>query len=268
MATNEPAPRGYAAEAVVAQHSAVVALRGQIALICDVVSGVGAIDLLLSDFPSLAAMALQFRPDVTLELGRGWGASTSLFRSLDIPIVSICRSNEWPSIVAPALEARSPVGWTRGVNAVVGEIADQPYERLIGDAQRVLLFWDAHGYDIASVVLGTILPLLHGREVLVVCHDMRDSRYFPSDQPYTGELWRGQSGPYSNFVRLGNVHSSFEQLVSIIDFTSRNDIRFCSPSHELDIGGLGEMFSEPYWPATLWHYFFLPKRELTFPVPT
>lgn len=116
-------------------------------------------------------------------------------------------------------------------------------------------------------MLSTVLPMLHGREVMVACHDMRDSRYFTNDKPYRTALWTSQRPPYSRFVRLGDVHSSFEQLVSIVDFTSRNDIAFCSPSHEMVQAGLGSIFTEPYWPVVLWHYFFLPRRELTFPQP-
>ena len=37
------------------------------------------------------------------------------------------------------------------------------YQRLFEGSERVLLLWDAHGFEIAEMVLGRILPLIADR---------------------------------------------------------------------------------------------------------
>jgi hypothetical protein len=157
------------------------------------------------------------------------------------------------------------IDWEHGVEAIVGEIADQDYRSLLDGAVRPMIFRDAHGYDVAEFVLGRILPFLAGPKALVVCHDMRDSRYFVGNRPPDLALrWRGQQEPYDRFLRLGDVHSSFEQLVSIVDFCSWSGVPFCSPTHEImtnpearslfPVSGIG-------WPYCLWHYFTPPATS-------
>ena len=222
------------------------------------------------DWISLACTALEFQPDLVLELGRGMGTSTALFQFFGFPVISTCRTRNWLDQTMPALASIHAIDWGTNVTAIVGEIADQDYEALTQGANRVLLFWDAHGYEIADTVLAKILPMLAGREVLVACHDLRDSRYFHNDREYDGKaLWRRQEEPDSLFVRLGNIHSTFEQLISIVDFTSRNAIELCSPTHSIiSDPALRSALPDPQWPYCYWHYFMLPTdRLMTFPRP-
>lgn len=224
--------------------------------------------LLWSDWIALAATLLSYRPATIIELGRGHGASTCLFRFLGFPTISICRTNNWQVATIPLLHDVEPIDWHDGVTAIIGEIAHQDYAGLIGASPRVVIFWDAHGYDVADVVLGDILPILAGREVMVVCHDIRDSRYFRDACGYGGaKIWRSQNDPAMPWIRLGNIHSSFEQLVSLVDFASRNQIAFRSPTHELMQSDITRTaYSDSIWPYCLWHYFELPLTgELTFP---
>jgi hypothetical protein len=257
----------FVAQAVVSHRDRLVALEPQIDLIMSVIREFGEPDMLRSDMRSLSALVIEYAPDLILELGRGWGTSTALFRTLGVPVISVCRSNEWFDFTAPALERAMPIGWGNGLNAILGEITEQDYATLIGGASRVLLLWDAHGYQVASTVLSEILPLRHGSDTLVVCHDMRDSRYFFDDTKYRGPIWTGDA-PYADFVRMGNMHSTFEQIVSIVDFVTRNAIDLVSPSHELisDPAAM-DVFKDLTSPACLWYYFDLPRRELTFPQP-
>lgn len=224
--------------------------------------------LLWSDWIALAATLLSYRPATIIELGRGHGASTCLFRFLGFPTISICRTNNWEVATIPLLRDVEPIDWHDGVTANIGEIAHQDYAALIGASPRVLIFWDAHGYDIADVVLGDILPILAGRKVMVVCHDIRDSRYFRDARRYGGaKIWRSQNDPAMPWIRLGNIHSSFEQLVSLVDFASRNEITLHSPTHELMQNETTRTaYSDSIWPYCIWHYFELPLTgELTFP---
>lgn len=212
------------------------------------------------DMLTLAAAAREYQPGLVLELGRGLGTSTSLFRYLEIPVVSICRLSDWQDRTLAMLAEIEPIDWAAGVNAIIGEIADQDYHSLLEGAVRPMIFWDAHGYDVADIVFSRILPALAGRSALVACHDMRDSRYYANERPLRdAPLWR--SNDVERFLRLGDVHSSFEQLVSIVDFVSWAGITFNSPTHEIMTNpeALALLpFSGMGWPYCLWHYFVLP----------
>jgi len=112
--------------------------------------------------------------------------------------------------------------------------------------------------EIASTVLSRILPLLKDRQALVGCHDMRDNRSF-SDADYAGRpVWIGQTDSGYPMVHLGNVFSSFEQVIPIIDFCSRNRIKFHSAAHSIFANNpkaKASFEAEPQWPYCLWYYF-------------
>jgi hypothetical protein len=229
----------------------------------DVIATLGESGLLRGDMFTLAAAVKGWQPDLVLELGRGLGTSTALFRYLDIPVISICRSSYWDR-TAEVLADMEPINWKRGVNAIIGEIADQDYRLLLDAPARPMIFWEAHGYDVADAVFNGILPILNGRDVLVACHDMRDSRYYEAHDrpPKDAPLWRQQQEPYDRFLRLGDIHSSFEQLVSIVDFISWNGIKFRSPIHEImtNPDALALLPPSTGWPNCFWHYFLLPRN--------
>jgi hypothetical protein len=161
------------ARAVITHLERLRALEGKLRAVHETIRGIGSADLFQSDMLALAATLLEYRPDVVVELGRGWGTSTALFRLMALPTISICRTRYWLDQTIVALEAMYPMDWTEGVTAIVGEIAAQDYPQLLGAAQRIFIFWDAHGFDIADVVIAQLLPSLVGRQVLVACHDLR-----------------------------------------------------------------------------------------------
>ena len=47
---------------------------------------------------------------------------------------------------------------------VCADILEFDYRKALSDAKRVLIFWDAHGFDIAECVLGEILPIVAAGE--------------------------------------------------------------------------------------------------------
>lgn len=227
------------------------------------ISSIAESGLTIGDLRTLALLIKAHGPDLICELGRGYGTSTALFRSLEIPVVSLCRTSYWQDITVPLFTENMPRDWTSQVNAIVGEIdGSWDYASLLNRARRPMIFWDAHGYDVADVVFQRILPSLPDRPILVACHDFRDSRYFLRDgPPDDAPLWRGQSERVDRFLRLGNVHSSFEQLVSVIDYTSWRGLPLCSPTHEIMTNPEAlALFplSGSDWPYCLWHYFNIP----------
>ena len=121
------------------------------------------------------------------------------------------------------------------------------YSEIISDNKKVLLFWDAHGYDVAECILGGILPQLVNCEHIVIMHDISDSRYLAREErSYKGNrLWRGNNWEGSRLM-LGTIDSCVEQAVAIVDFCTRNDLTLHSADHNLhtDLGQDEEKIEE------------------------
>ena len=254
-------------------------LRGRVLELYEAVSWPG--DLFPYQWAQLMAMTLDFEPDLVLELGRGKGNSTCAFTesAAHLPntrVVSICISVDWDQETLPRLRDVVDDGWLARLEIVRGDIRDIDYEAVIDASERILVFWDAHGFDVAECVLGGILPLLAEREHLVLMHDLSDARYSgPEARDYAGmPLWRRNDWSGSRLL-LGNIDSKVEQAVAIVDFTSRNGLELHSADHSFDTeledkekeelaSALGEDFFQP---RGHWFWFRLDEAQLplTFP---
>ncbi len=187
-------------------------------------------DLPRTQWFQLFALALEFKPDLILELGRGYGNSTLAFtaaaHTLSLGargLVSVCRQ-PWEPVRA-WIDPFVGDDWFAPLQAVEGEILGHDFAATLGEASRVLLFWDAHGYQVAEFVLGCILPLLADRQHLVLVHDIDDARYFAAGTGYRGYgTWKGEAEWPGPTLRLGRLLGSVPQLVSLVDFCSRNHI--------------------------------------------
>lgn len=184
------------------------------------------------------SVALGFAPDLIVELGRGFGNSTAAFaqaawRLGRTRVVSLCQTGDWTATVAPKIARVVERDWFRAVDARRADILSVDYARLIGEHRRVLLLWDAHGFEIADLVLGEILPRLVDREHLLLLHDISDNRYGRVPRAYEGQaLWRGQRGPEGRRVNIGLMNSMQDQVIALADFSARNDLEVGSADHE------------------------------------
>lgn len=196
-------------------------------------------DLPFHEWGQLIASALEFAPDVILEVGRGYGNSTLSFTQaanalapLECRVVSVCR-HPWQEAYAAVLPAAPAPEWFSPLLVLNGDVRDLDFKEALGNAGRVLVFWDAHGYDVADCLLGKLMPLLADREHMVIMHDIGDARYQEA-QSYNGfGTWKGEEIWPGPMVRLGNVFATVQQAVSIVDFTSRNGITLHSAVHSL-----------------------------------
>jgi len=223
----------------------------------------------------LFAATLDFAPTLIVELGRHRGNSTCVFttaaQATGGRVVSLCLSPFWRTETVPAIDRLVPPSWLSHVDAREADIAGADFEAIVGDAARVLIFWDAHGYHLADHVLGRLLPLVARRPHLVVMHDISDARY---DVPaaaagYRGHgLWRGNdwSGP---FVRLGHLQSNVEQAVAAVDFTSRNgvalrtaaeQIREVVGAHPFRVEEMERTLGDLWAPQAHWCHFSLNEQ--------
>ncbi|HEV3333762.1 MAG TPA: hypothetical protein VG096_22410 [Bryobacteraceae bacterium] len=231
-------------------------------------------DLTPYQWAQLIAMVLDWEPDLILELGRLRGNSTAAFaeassrKSGQTRILSLCLSSEWERETAPRIRKIVSETWFAPLQTLRRDIRNFDFRPALSDASRVLIFWDAHGFEVAECVLGAILPLVADREHLVIMHDLSDTRYSSDDQMEYGEhgLWRGNDWSGSR-LKLGNIDSAVEQSIAVLDFTTRNHLTLDSADHsfhnQLDSFQhaemarlLGELFST----QAHWFYFTLNER--------
>jgi hypothetical protein len=197
-------------------------------------------DLSRYQFAQLLASALEFAPDLILELGRHMGNSTCAFTEAanQLPgsrVLSICKSRQWSWTTAPKLRKVVPRSWFHLLEAVRGDILKFDFSKVLANSHRVLLFWDAHGFAIAEYVLGAILPQLASRDHIVLMHDLSDIRYTGDAADYNGRgLWKGINAGKDRF-RIGIIDSAVAQALSIQDFVGRNRLTLDSADHSIDL---------------------------------
>ncbi len=238
-------------------------------------------DLWPFQWAQLMALALEYKPDIVLELGRGKGNSTCAFTEASYmseskwTILSVCLNNDWELSSLPQIRQIVSDGWLERLKTVRADILDYDFESALRGFTRILIFWDAHGFDVAECVLGRILPLVANLEHLVVMHDLSDLRYDSEARLNYGEhgLWKGNdwSGPS---LKLGIIDSSVEQSIAALDFATRNHLTLDSADHSFHTQltsaqqsdmriVLGELFEI----QAHWFYFSLNERPgpYTFP---
>jgi cephalosporin hydroxylase len=241
-------------------------------------------DLELCQWVQLLSFSLEYNPDLILELGRGKGNSTCVFTEAanHLPgckVVSVCNSKDWDKLSVPRVREVVPDNWFDPLTILRADILRLDYRQILEGGERILLFWDAHGFEVAECVLGGVLPLLADRDHLVLMHDISDSRYAGEDYfDYRGEkIWK--IGPDEDKARmcLWNYNSLQEQLISILDFTTRNKLTLHSADHSLHteleqnpekMTELDQLLGDPFFSLSgHWFWFTLNETEkkLFFP---
>ena len=195
-------------------------------------------DMPFHEWGQLMACALEFAPDLILEVGRGYGNSTlafsqaaNLLGTTHCRVVSVCLQ-PWEEIRA-AVQPATTDAWFSPLTIHRGDVRQFDFETALLGARRVLVFWDAHGYDVAECMLGTLMPILATRDHLVLMHDISDARYEESSSYGNYGIWKGEEVWPGPIVRLGHVFATVQQAVAVVDFTSRNGIPLHSVMHSL-----------------------------------
>lgn len=227
------------AHAIKSNVSALVEHRDELLKLQDAVGH--STDLSFNQWNQLFAYTLEFQPDLIIELGRGRGNSTCLFtqaaRALgpesSCQVLSLCNSEDWAKETRPKIEALFGAEWFESLTAESCDILRYDPSPFLSRAKRVMIFWDAHGFEIAEWMLGAVLPQLVDKEHAILMHDMTDTRFNSGQEPYRGRpLWMGNnwSGPR---LRMGHIDSAVEQSIAIIDFSSRNHLPLYSADFSL-----------------------------------
>jgi glycosyltransferase involved in cell wall biosynthesis len=187
----------------------------------------------------LFAAAVDFRPDLIVELGRAHGNSTCALTEAAHALGG-CRvrsygddsEHAYETSTLPRIRPLVPSGWLDRQEILHTDITLASGDEMFGDARRVFLFWDAHGTELARHVLAALLPALEGREHVVLVHDIHDARNDRIPRGYVtpdGAPSHWQSG----------LMSPYDEMIPILDFVSRNRIRLDTPARAARRRGRG-----------------------------
>jgi len=204
------------------------------------------------------AYAREYRPDLVLELGRGNGNSTAAvgeaLHQLGLGrLVSFCLTRTWHEKTRPLLAPLVEAGWFDRIEARFGNMLSEDFREIVGDSRRVLVIWDAHGFEIAGLVLGHVLPILADREHFVIMHDISDLRFHNKSELSYGddELWQGMARAIrgnwqGSRICLGWVFTLVDQAIAVVDFLTRNggELRSADQSYHQEIGQSPERLAE------------------------
>jgi hypothetical protein len=232
----------------------------------------------------LASMVYDFKPDLIVELGRGYGNSTcamafaaKLMRPQPCRFVSLCLSDAFNKQSLPYLKSHlKDPGVLDPVEAIETDILNFDFAPVIGPAKRVFVFWDAHGFDVAQTILVRLLRPLRERPHVAVIHDMADLTYMPEELKQFGSdpKWYpyGTAGP--KYI-LGTVGAQYEEGIALVDFASRNRMTLASAESsyfrdltEAQARELETQFGDDFSRYGFWYYFSLnglADRAISFP---
>ena len=173
-------------------------------------------DLPLESWPQLYELTCAFRPDLVLELGRGYGNSTAVFteaaQAIACRVVSIGFDSEqaWETRTAPRLSPVVGAEWFAPLTVIQDDITTIDFQPLVEGSTRTLVYWDAHGTDVADAVLHRLVPLLPPENKIVV------DDVWPAPEQY------GQRAEY----RAGPLWSMFDEILPLWEYLSQGDIPF------------------------------------------
>lgn len=203
-------------------------------------------------FAQLFGLALEFAPDLILELGGGFGNSTCAFTEAanrlgnGCKVVSISNCGSWQDITAPRLQSFVGDDWFRPLDAAKADILTFDFDSILAPAKRALIFWDAHGFDVAECVLGKVMRAVSSKEHIVALHDVLDLRYSGPLEAGDYVMWKGSDAAESRYC-INGICSNVSQLISVVDFTWRNKLTLESADHSIhttigvDEGKVAEM---------------------------
>lgn len=242
-------------------------------------------DFVQQQWLQIASVVYAFKPDLIIELGRGFGNSTcsmavaaKMLRPQSCRILSLCLSDSFNKVSRPYLDSHLDTSSLfSSLESLTCDISTYNFAADIAAATKVFVFWDAHGYDLAIGLLSGLFQLLQDKPHLSVVHDMADLAYMGSEFRLYGrdDVWLKLGSAAPKYI-LGDVGAQYEEGIALVDFLGRNRIPFRSAESayfsdltDAQRKELGERFGSDFSPFGFWYSFSLNDREgpLTFPQP-
>ncbi len=243
-------------------------------------------DFIRQQWLQLVSVVYHFKPDLIIELGRGYGNSTcamavaqKMLKPQPCRLLSLCLSTSFADTSRPHLETNlADKSLFSSLEALNEDITRYDFSADVARAKRVFVFWDAHGYDLAITLLARLFPALVAKDHLAVVHDMADLKYLGNDyRRYDSDAaWKSTGSAPAKYI-LGDIGSQYEEGIALTDFLGRNGLAFHSAESsyfseltEEQASELDRRFGANFSRFGFWYYFSLndaANRELTFPRP-
>jgi hypothetical protein len=164
-------------------------------------------DLFLEQWLRLYDRALAARPDLLIEVGRGYGNSTVVLTEvahfLQTRVISVGDDAVygWDRRTRPRLLSVVDEDWFRPLTVIQGDVRDFAPP----SCGRPFLFWDAHGREVADAIFGRVLAALPSGATAVVVHDIstpQEAADHPLGIGYRYK-WRGLVSPFDELPLIG-----------------------------------------------------------------
>jgi hypothetical protein len=194
-------------------------------------------DLTFNQACLLGAVAQAYDADLILDIGTGHGTSAYIFSAVR-PQSRVHTFDLYDHVDATIRSAIAKLECGHNITFELANLCHIDFGPIVSDANNVVVFWDAHGLQVASHILCHVMPLIADRRHIVLCHDMPHVD-FQSDLSYDGKaLWRGMEDYYANpertaFVVLGWTVTVVDQIIPILDFCARNGMTFRSADQSI-----------------------------------
>ena len=207
----------------------------------------------LSQALCLTALIRSRKPDILIDLGTGNGNSAAIAAYAFETIQSAAKvhtfdiDRSWLEDAGPKL----PDSIGTHVVSHKGDLTLFDFGPLLVHSKSAIVFWDAHGHEIAEKVLSEIMPKIWQLPHIVLCHDISDNRFQSREQRAYGNRppWRGMNYYYraepTNYVNVGHFQTIVDQVIPIMDFCFRNsvDLQSCDYAVSLLATSLKDRFT-------------------------
>jgi len=186
-------------------------------------------DLMFPEWFKLYTSVLEYSPDLIIELGRGYGNSTCIFTEAvnkigkgKVVSIDYDSGKLWQNKTFPRLQKLIDAKWLDKLTIIHEDIMKTDFTEITRQAQRILLFWDAHGLELGQYLIAHLFPLLQKKEHLIIMHDIAwntDPMAVPPSEYNVPML-----------IRIDNLASVFEEIIPTFNFLSSNDIQYDTPA--------------------------------------
>ena len=154
--------------------------------------------------------------------------------------------------------------WTGNWDVIPSSQAEPLLSERLQRYKRVLVHYNSRNEKDSDVLLRWLLPAISGRENLIVCLGISDTRYL-------GVHHLEYQGAQKNGFVLGHLQSDNPNVVALFDYLSRNQLDFHSAkksfSEFFSVSGENLMDAHFFWftlPLKLaGQYFFPPSSQGT-----
>ncbi len=222
------------------------------------------VDFSFGDWLMLFSLTMEFKPQMIIEVGRGFGNSTCVFletaNQLNCPLLSFDLSGKSWQVTAKRVRAqgaRGPEWFSRGTIIAKDFTRVHPEKTVPDGVGRTLFFWDAHGKALGDYIIPRIFPRLRARPHLIIVHDITDLR-------------GGGLGQNPQYLLQGTFNTPFEEIFPLYELWQAEKTAIGSPAYDITtamskdperIGRLTNIFPESSRPilgrAGHWVYFQL-----------